>query len=293
MKERHTSAVKVTPDILDAIRRAIEYYGNISTLAKMMGVAHSTIIFWRTGRTSNMSGRLWVSRIRPFLEPFFSPAMTTVSDTVGQYTPQFHVVQPYKEVKKVERHQVNAISVSALNTYDPALESAPGFVRARSTEKHSFYHECHRSAFALKIDSLFTDVFPANSYVLAYPDGLQNGCLVICKLQGSNEILARKYSKEGNVITLSVLPGGSGENIQWNCEDEIGRLAWCFPLVELNIDLFPCSDIDCGIDDDDAVDACDSMAANSKYSAKVNKKTKKSPPKRRGRKRKNDTAPNQ
>lgn len=294
-KERRTSTIKITPDLLDSINRAAEYYGNVSALSKMMGVAHSTIIFWRNGKTSSMSGRLWVTRVRPVLEPFLPSSKINISDTHGQYTPQFPVVPPYMDIKKVERHQVNVLPVSVLKTYDPALESASAFVRARCTEKRTFYHECRRSAFALKIDSLFTDVFPENCYILAYPDGLQNGCMVICKLQDSQELLARKYTKENNVITLSVLPGGTGEDIQWNCEEEIGHLSWCFPLVELNLDLLPCMGVSSfDIDNDDIVDAYGNIVdRESGYNIRDNKMTANSPPKRRGRKRKNVPAPNQ
>lgn len=281
MKERHSSTVKVTADILEAIGRATEYYGNVSALAKMMGVAHSTIIFWRSGKTSSMSGRLWVTRIRPVLEPFLPSSKINISDINGQYTPQFPVMPPYMEVKKVERHEVNVMPASMLKGFDPALESAPVYVRSCCTEKRTFYHPCRKSAFALKNDDRFIDVFPENCYLLAYPDGLQNGCQVLCRLQGSSEILARKYTKDGSIVTLSVLPGGSGEDISWDCTKEIGRLAWCFPLVELNLDLLPkrnvsAFEVDEDFDDDDT----DSDNDNDSTSGK----------KRRGKRRKNVTA---
>lgn len=275
-KERQTSTVKVTADILEAISRATEYYGNVSALAKMMGVAHSTIIFWRSGKTTSMSGRLWVTRIRPVLEPFLPSSKIKISDINGQYTPQFPVMPPYMEVKKVERHEVNVMPASMLKGFDPALETAPVYVRSCCTEKRTFYHTCRKTAFALKNDDHFIDVFPENCYLLAYPDGLQNGCQVLCKLQGGTEILARKYTKDGSMICLSVLPGGSGEDIVWDCSKEIGRLAWCFPLVELNLDLLPkrgmnAFNIEEEFDEDDTSDDGDSNSGK----------------KRRGKRRKN------
>lgn len=291
-RERQTSTVKVTADILDAIGRAAEYYGNVSSLAKMMGVAHSTIIFWKSGKTSSISGRLWKTRIHPVLAPFLPSSKVKLQESPGQYSPQIPVIPPYMECRKVERHQVNVISVSVLKSFDPALETAAYFVRARCTEKRAFYHECRRTAFALKIDSLFTDVFPKNSYILAYPDGLQDGCMVICKLQGSKELLARRYSKKDNIITLSALPGDTCEDIVWDCEEEIGKLAWCFPLVELNLDLLPnmaCYSYEHEDDaDSDFYNVYDNEPEqNIVYSVKEKQNAINCPPERRGRKRKN------
>lgn len=42
--ERNT--MKVTPEILKALNRAKDYYGNTTQLAKHLGIAHSTILFW-------------------------------------------------------------------------------------------------------------------------------------------------------------------------------------------------------------------------------------------------------
>ena len=37
--------MKLNPDILEAIRRAVDHYGNTSQFAKEIGVAHSTVLF--------------------------------------------------------------------------------------------------------------------------------------------------------------------------------------------------------------------------------------------------------
>lgn len=281
-KERQLSTIKVTPEILDAIARATEYYGNVSSLAKTMGVAHSTVIFWRTGKTESISGRLWVTRIRPVLEPFLTSSSSSLNETHAQYMPNFPVLPPYMENKKEERHEANVIPVSMLKSFDPALETAPVFVRTRCTEKRTFFHECRRSSFAVKIDSLFTDIFPVNCYILAYPDGLQNGCMIIGRLQGSRDLIARRYTKDGNIITLSPLRGCSGEAISWNCKEEIGRLAWCFPLVELNLDLMPSPmELILYEDEDDMATLDEEPVVNADSQKNSEKSTKK-----RGRKRK-------
>ncbi|MEI3005796.1 MAG: helix-turn-helix domain-containing protein [Victivallales bacterium] len=46
--ERNT--MKVTPEILKALNRAKDYYGNTTQLAKHLGIAHSTFYSGSAGR---------------------------------------------------------------------------------------------------------------------------------------------------------------------------------------------------------------------------------------------------
>ncbi len=73
MKKGCKCNMKITPSVIDAINKATNYYGNVSQLAKNMGVAHSTVLFWLSGKTSNISGHLWMTKIRPVLAPFMDP----------------------------------------------------------------------------------------------------------------------------------------------------------------------------------------------------------------------------
>lgn len=60
--------MKVTPEILDAIDRASDYYGNITLLAQNLGIAHSTILFWRSGKTTNISRKTLYGKDSPGIE---------------------------------------------------------------------------------------------------------------------------------------------------------------------------------------------------------------------------------
>ena len=64
--------MKVTPEILKALNRAKDYYGNTTQLAKHLGIAHSTILFWFSGKTKNISGQLWCRLLKEELAPFMA-----------------------------------------------------------------------------------------------------------------------------------------------------------------------------------------------------------------------------
>lgn len=62
--------MKIDDGIRTAIRKAIDLHGNMTQFAKKMGIAHSTVLFWLSGKTAEVSGRLWAQRLRPELLPF-------------------------------------------------------------------------------------------------------------------------------------------------------------------------------------------------------------------------------
>ena len=65
--------MNVTQDVKNALQRTIDAYGNVSQFAKAVGVAHSTVLFWLSGKSPNINGRIWMKKIRPALLPFLTP----------------------------------------------------------------------------------------------------------------------------------------------------------------------------------------------------------------------------
>ncbi len=66
--------MKITPEVMKALNRAVEHHGNVSQFAKKVGISHSTVLFWQSGRTSNINGGVWVRKLRPALLPFMEDA---------------------------------------------------------------------------------------------------------------------------------------------------------------------------------------------------------------------------
>ena len=84
--------MKLNPEILDAIRKAVVYYGNTSQFAKKIGVAHSTVLFWLSGKTANINGTIWEKRVRRVLREFMNSkpsssetAQNTLQDTRSRF----------------------------------------------------------------------------------------------------------------------------------------------------------------------------------------------------------------
>ena len=62
--------MKITPDIKESIKKAIDLHGNVTLFAKHLSIAHSTVLFWLSGKTTEISGKVWAQKLRPALVPW-------------------------------------------------------------------------------------------------------------------------------------------------------------------------------------------------------------------------------
>ena len=64
--------MNMTPELVELIDKAIDAHGNVTQLAKSMGIAHSTVLFWKSGKTKRISGKVWANKVRPALAGFMT-----------------------------------------------------------------------------------------------------------------------------------------------------------------------------------------------------------------------------
>lgn len=245
--------------MLDALKKAIEYYGNISQLAKEMGVAHSTILFWMSGKTKSISGLMWRSKIGPVLIPFMDEKalqktmmpqhMVMASEPSSSYkfgSPQIHLSTPLPQESKVieiiENHSADTISFDQLDEFDPMFHKIAFFAKEKSCGKISFASVMQNGFFGVNLIPEKEFLSPAdNLCILVAGDELaKNGDLVIAKLRETGEIVIRTYERDKDCIRLLPYKGKKGPNIvEWDNRKSPGFLFWMFPIVEANIQLRP------------------------------------------------------
>ena len=81
--------MKISPDIRNALSQLIGHYGNATQLAKGIGVAHTTVLAWMSGKSDEISGDVWYERLEPKLHPFLpsGKGMSEVSSPDGAPPP--------------------------------------------------------------------------------------------------------------------------------------------------------------------------------------------------------------
>ncbi len=260
---------KITQNMIDALEKAVDCYGNVSQLAKKMGIAHSTVLFWMSGKTRNISGRLWIEKIRPVLLPFMDRASvrdllpprnlqayfaaepmadyhrdgasSSAGETAGAGAGTPPVQLEYKE------NSANVISFAQLADYDPALDLIGQYVKENSSGKAIFAHEVKNGYFALQVDDTVSyGKLPIGTYLLvAGMELAQNSDMVVAKIRETGRIVVCTYIREGSRITLT--PFDSGEqSISWDFKEKPGFLFWMYPVIEANLNFRRDSETECG-----------------------------------------------
>lgn len=201
--------MKVTPEILKALNRAKDYYGNTTQLAKHLGIAHSTILFWFSGKTKNISGQLWCRLLKEELAPFMAD-----SD---------------EKRKEQGRKEVYCVSCTQFMQFDPTMESPCHFAESHG----SAIDFSDKKSVALRLDgSVEFGHFPFDTcFVISCDEYPQDNQIVILKMR-SGEILVRLFLKQEEKVLLKPLYGAE-KVLRWPLSENAQKILWIFPVSSI------------------------------------------------------------
>lgn len=249
--------MKITPQILAAVQRAVEHYGNTSQVAKVMGVAHSTVFFWLNGKTTSISGKLWQTRIRPVLAPFLQcEPGTNVTYGVPAYPmdqplvlredgapyhalggPGQRSAKEFVDSERKETEKLPVIKFSDLEQFDPSAGSVRKFVKQKSFTKTDYPGFLSQSHFVARLENEYPGVFLPGTDLLInteeYPD---NHSIVLARFRENGRLVLGRYTRTGSSITIVSLREEEPE-ITWDCTESIGYTLWSFQVLEAKLDL--------------------------------------------------------
>lgn len=233
--------MKVTPEILDAIDRASDYYGNITLLAQHLGIAHSTILFWRSGKTTNISGKLWIEKIHQKLKPFMPGGIhykEMESLNAAKYQLRDDRAAYGSEHASKENPDVFITTFEKFAEFDPLVESPVDFAKKHpsGSGKVKFACEVKDGYFALASDASVKSFCPdGTAFLVAWGEYPQDGGIVAAKLRDSGQILIAHFQKQENRIRLIPLSGK--KTYEWPAKENSMNLLWMYPVYEIRIDL--------------------------------------------------------
>ncbi|OGV48173.1 MAG: hypothetical protein A2X49_09090 [Lentisphaerae bacterium GWF2_52_8] len=232
--------MKITDEIKTALREAVEASGNVLQFSKRIGVAHSTILFWLSGKTSNINDGIWRERLRPALFPYMKKKvyeifpgepLTVASEESSKYATR--VVSAASRM-----NEVPVISFAQAAGFDPALEPIDDFAKGCSDETALFSTELRPGCFALSVEGdSMSPSFPAGTILLvAGGEFAERGDIVVAKIRETGQVVVKKYSRRDGIINLESL-NPNGQSFEWNCKENKGYVEWMYPVLEANINL--------------------------------------------------------
>ena len=232
--------MKLNPEILTAIRSAIDYYGNSAQFAKEIGVAHSTVLFWLRGKTTSISGSVWDKKVRRVLNRFMPkpPQTLTLRDAPQPYSCK----HTRSGQKKQHQFRVPAIPFSKMIEMDITMQSPVSFVSQRRIDEVPFASDCSEYSFALILDKPnFCPSLPVGSWMLIGGfDYARNGDLTVGKARNPDRLFFCRYYLDNGKISLVPL-NPELPVMEWNADENAERIFWIFPIKEISINLELCS----------------------------------------------------
>ena len=229
--------MKVTPEVKNVLQRTIEAYGNVSQFAKAVGVAHSTVLFWLSGKSPNINGRVWIKKIRPAVLPFLTQEEESVlaPDCKILREPQavYTLKTPFGNPENKPLNTVPCVSLDKIVDLDVTFEPVADFIsRIRSMRSCAFTTPSKSSYFALEYEMPELP-FKLNALVGGgdYP---VSGDLVLAKLRESGNVVTGRFIRNGEEVSLETVFTPSPERIDWNLRISPGFLCWVFPILEVN-----------------------------------------------------------
>lgn len=245
----------VTPMVKEILRTASNYYGNPASLAKMIGVAHSTVFFWLNGKTESISGSVWNKKVCPVLIPFMTPEQRRqLGVQCHPTTNEIQSPQLLRETPPVPEVQYIAqdgrkkpqnprpapvftkpyalLPFNALARLDISLLPLSTFICRERIGETYFSLERRRGFFGVRIDNNDSCGFePRTELLLASCDRPRTGDLVVARFRDDGAVMVGTYRQENEWISVTSLLNPADVR-KWDWEKNLGYMLWCYPVFE-------------------------------------------------------------
>ena len=231
--------MKLTPEIREAIRKAIDHYGNISQFAKKIGVAHSTVLFWLNEKTSNINETSWEKRVRRVLREFMNPKQSSAAaprDTLQDSRSPF--ASGLESAENYNLRAIPAIDFTRMCDFDPTMQSPVSFIKKCGLEMIPFANRCSDCSFGLVLDKAeYWPTLPLGTRLLISGcDYAENGDIVVGKLRHPAKLFCCRCFRNEDRTRLEPL-NSDLPAMDWPNSENAEKMLWIFPVKEISINL--------------------------------------------------------
>jgi hypothetical protein len=207
----------ITESIQKAIQAAIKKSGSVLSFARTIGVSHTTVTYWLTGRTRKINSTVWQNLLPLIGEdlnpgdvmsyPYNPAAAAGANCVLREQTAMWYGAGPTQKTAPL-------LHLADLADFDPQIDPIEELIREKSEGSATFTSQVMPGHFAVEIDKGGKDVFPAGTrLLLRWPDAPGNGDTVLVKLRGKKDFLFAVYTRKANEIILTPLQKSAGKRV--------------------------------------------------------------------------------
>ena len=219
--------------IRKSLAEAVEGNGGLLAFSRRIGVAHSTVLFWLTGKTKSINSDLWRVRVYPEIESFLMKNLpdADLGCVREKYSDSLDCFDAEKRMLLV-----SVVRESDMMEYDAAMESVCSFAERFAMEKRLFVCDGRKKYFAVRMEHRETKFFfPSGTLLLCAADErVKSHDFALLRMRGGDSLrICRVFCKEESIMLESFSNGG--EVAEWNYRKERGRVEWMFPALWMKV----------------------------------------------------------
>ena len=207
----------ITESIREAIQNAVRKSGSVLSFAHTIGVSHTTVTYWLTGRTRKINSTVWQN-----LLPLIGEDLNPGEVISYPYSPvaaagASRVLREQSAIWYGQAQKMSApmLHLSDLADFDPQIDPVEEIIRKKSKGAAAFTSQITPGHFAVEIDKAQKSCFfPVGTrLLLRWPDAPCDGDTVLVKLRDKKEFLFAVYTRKSREIVLTPLQKGGGKRI--------------------------------------------------------------------------------
>lgn len=203
----------ITESIQKAIQAAIDKSGSLLSFSRSIGVTHTTVAYWLSGRTRKINSTVWLN-----LYPLIKDHLGTEEAMSYPYSPAAAgntncIMREHSQVwygtDSGAKASAPLLGLDDLADFDPQIDSLEEIIREKAKSAAVFTSPVLPGYFAVEIDRKHSGFFAEGTRLLLRgQDAPGNGNTVLVKLRDKKDFLFAVYTRNSDEVVLTPLPGG-------------------------------------------------------------------------------------
>lgn len=226
---------KLDDRIRCALRRSAERCGSVLALSRLLGVSHSTVLFWLNGRIRNISTDLWLQKVFPVLEEDLC-LLAEKELTPGQIR-CFYQADGFSCTGRGFT-QIHLMKEQDLLSYRMPLEGISSFAKRCGVKTNipDISPMSVQRCYSVQLDHVLDHTVPGWSALVIFTEqsALSDYDLVLLRIRSESSLrICRFRSAKGEYFFEDIVSRRVVIRCRDEKEDDLFRVLWTFPVISI------------------------------------------------------------